>query len=339
MNVTDIVKALLNEDVKPITFKRSFTDTPLSGSITRRFNEILDSNPDLTDIIIALNIYPALVWNLNGQDIDRVTKQIANPDAGVRAIENVQNLIEKASGIKPSLMLERREAFYDSCRKTVDIINKAIDDVGDYPGSGELYRNILLTVIGRHNSGKISKFVLNKNIYDAISVMYMIVGNNLSDILDSVLDGYVFADEELAAVYHNTSLLLTEYNRILWYTKTSPDKAMKLLACKTEAEMLLITESDSKFCQAYLLAEYVKLIAGAIEMVRDFPRFGKEYYVILKMLLKAKRKNASDSDCAYEMGISVYSFSVKKRKALSVLGCILWGCDGDIFIKLLASEG
>ena len=139
-------------------------------------------------------------------------------------------------------------------------------------------------------------------------------------------------------VYHNTTLLLKEYNRILWYAQTSDDKAMKLLNCGSEKEMIEITESDGKFCQAYLIVEYAKLISGAVEMVREFPIYGEEYYKILMSILDSKQQKVRDEMLAQKIGMSTYTYSVKKRRALAVLGSILWGCDGDTFVRLLTSE-
>lgn len=160
-------------------------------------------------------------------------------------------------------------------------------------------------------------------------------GEEIEELLDVILSGAVLSDDEMAYVYHNITLLLKEYNRIVWRANNSDDRALRLLSCETEDEMLEITSKDEKYRQAYLIVEYIKFINGAIEMVKSFPVNGKEYYDIIKTIVDLKPQNISDEVSSRELGMSTYTYSVKKRRALSVLSSILWGCDGDAFVRLL----
>ena len=161
------------------------------------------------------------------------------------------------------------------------------------------------------------------------------MGEEIEELLDVILSGAVLSDDEMAYVYHNITLLLKEYNRIVWRANNSDDRALRLLSCETEDEMLEITSKDEKYRQAYLIVEYIKFINGAIEMVKSFPVNGKEYYDIIKTIVDLKPQNISDEVSSRELGMSTYTYSVKKRRALSVLSSILWGCDGDAFVRLL----
>lgn len=338
MDIVEVVRKLMSVDTKSIILYRLFIDSEISISLKKRLNDLLEDTPELTDMVIALVIYPALVWNLKGKEINSVMERISEANTEVRALEDTQELLVKASGIQPKLLLEKREAYFSACETLVNLIEDGIEKIQSFPGDGETYYSILRSIVGKQEGPFLSRFIIDKNYRKAISILHDLCANDLTGLLDVILDGYVVDDEELMLVYHNTALLLKEYNRILWYARTSDDKAMRLLSCGSEAEMIALTESDDKFCQAYLIAEYAKLITGAVELVKEFPVYGKEYYSILSGILEATPQKVKDETLAKKIGMSTYTYSVKKKRALSVLGCALWGCDSDTFIRLLTAK-
>ena len=338
IDVNAVVHEMMSIDTGSLILYRLFTASDAVAVIKRRMNDILEDSPEMTDVVLALAVYPALVWNLKGKEIRSVMERISTENTEVQALKATQKLLVKASGVEPSLFLERRQAYFDACEAFIKILDKKIEKVREFPEGGEALYTVLQATIGKEAARPMTRFYVNKNLRKAIEVLYNLCGTELTPYLNVILNGQVVDDEELKAVYHNIALLLKEYNKILWYAEASDDKAMQLLSCKSAEDMYDLTESDGKYRDAYLIAEYVKLIAGAVELVKEFPVYGEEYYEILSGILDSKPQKIKDEALARKAGMSTFTYSVKKRRALAVLGCALWGCDSDTYIRLLASE-
>lgn len=335
MDITEIVKSIMSTDVEELNFSRSFSRNPVSTLMTRRLNELIAKFPDLQDTAIALIIYPALQWMLGGKNIDAVMSRLCNDDEGLSRLGNVQEILSNVTTVQPKLLLKNRTAYFEPCEKLISLIDSTIAKITDYPDTGKVYEELLRVFTNPNIEIFPSKYTINKHFKDAVTLFHEMQGEEIEELMDSILSGITYSDSELAYVYHNIDMLLKEYNRMVWRAHNSDDRAMQLLSCKSEEEMLEITKYDDMYCQAYILVEYIKFISGAVEMVKSFPNGGIEYYSILKGIIELKSQKLSDEAIARELGLSTYSFSVKRRRALSVLGSILWGCDGDTFVKLL----
>lgn len=334
MDIRDVVKSIMETDVQAFVLYRSMTNYRSSVIITRRLNELIADEPDLQDVAVALAIYPALKWSMHGADADVVMSRMCKSDEELRRLGNVQKVLVAATGFEPRFLLENRKRYFDACSELIRLLEKAIKKVGEYPNVGKVYQSILKLFL-MDSKEEPTKYIVNRYVKDAVRLVYECYGEEIEELLDVILSGAVLPDDEMAYVYHNITLLLKEYNRIVWRANNSDDRALRLLSCETEDEMLEITSKDEKYRQAYLIVEYIKFINGAIEMVKSFPVNGKEYYDIIKTIVDLKPQNISDEVSSRELGMSTYTYSVKKRRALSVLSSILWGCDGDAFVRLL----
>lgn len=337
VGLKDVIKNIMEMDVPELVFLRSFTQHPSSVLIMRRYNELVASNPDLQDIVTAFAVYPALKWAQKAEDIDAVMARVCSSDANAQRLINVQKALSDVTGYEPKLMLNNRKRYFEASRKLTWRLEHLVEQIRDFPGEGEIYANILGIMLG-DTTADVSKYMTNQYAKAAMELAYDCAGKEIDGLVDDVLTGIVQSDDEMSLIYHNIDILLREYNRILWHTQNSDDRAMRLLACESEEEMLKITEHDEKYRQAYLIVEYIKLINGAIEMVKTFPVNGQEYYDIIRTVIELKPKRISDEAAAERVGMSTYSFSVKKRRALSVLSTILWGCDGDTFVRFLTDK-
>lgn len=335
MDIKEIVKSIITTDVEALSFFRSFSHSPVSTIMTRRLNELLVEAPDLQDTAIALVIYPALQWMLSGKEIDEVMSRLCEENEDLVRLGKIQEIISNVTDIQPKLLLENRKNYFQTCEKLISLINHAIEQISKYPDTGTHYEELLRLFVNPNGKHFPSKYTINKHFKDAVILLDEMHGAEIESLMDGVLSGISYSDAELDYVYHNIGLLLREYNRVVWRAHNFDDRATQLLACKNEEEMLEITQYDKMYRQAYILVEYIKFISGAVEMVKSFPNGGHEYYSILKGIIEFKPLKLSDEAVARELGLSTYTFSVKKRRALSILGSILWGCDGDGFVKLL----
>lgn len=337
VGLKEVIKNMMEMDVPELTFMRSFTQHSSSVLIMKRYNELIAENPDLQDIVTAFAVYPALKWAQKAENIDAVMARVCASDQNAQRLINVQRALADVTGYEPKLRLCNRKKYFEASRKLTWRLEHLVEQIRDFPGEGEVYANILSIMLGNEKAD-VSKYMTNQHAKAAMELAYECAGREVDALVDDVFTGIVQSDDEMSLIYHNIDILLREYNRILWHTQNSDDRAMRLLACESEEEMLKITEHDDKYRQAYLIVEYIKLINGAIEMVKTFPANGEEYYRIIKTVIELKPKRISDEVAAEHVGMSTYSYSVKKRRALSVLSAILWGCDGDTFVRFLTDK-
>lgn len=338
MDAREIIKKILSEDNLDFNIYRSFLGSnPISTLIVRRANDVIENIPETQDTIIALLLYPALKWILNAKEVDCIMGNICYEDEAIEQLKKVQGIIKNTTGISANLLLKKRDAYFGACETLVNLIDKIIDDISTYPYNGLVYSEILTSTISSSPVTVPSKHYVNKYFEDMVYLVSTRYGDQITKVLDEILSGKMQSDDELNYVYHNIDLLMREYTKIVWMARVSNDKALRLLACKTEAEMLEITKKDDTYRQAYVIVEYIKFIRSAVELVKSFPNGDNDYYTILKSLVDVKPGKNNNSVIAKELGMSYYSFSSKKRRALGILSAVLWGCDGDIFVRFLTT--
>ena len=335
MNEFQVAKAISESDSGQYKYYRMFVNNPASRVIYRRVNELLDTSPeiDVSDTALALLIYPAVKWSLKGKNIDFLLSQVQE-EKELQSLQHAQELIRSTIGYSPALLLENRKKYFEMAQTLISMVDEIIEAVSSYPEGGQIYRKILQAFT--NNRSEVNKYFINTYLDKTLIFTRRIWGSQITEVIDGLMSGYIPPDEEKEKLYHNISRLLVEYNRILWQCKNSPDKAMRLLACTDDEQMMRITQSDDIYSQGYLIVEFTKLIRASIEIVREFPKRGEIYYQIITSLVEQTR--VPDRDIARKLGISSYAFSVKKREALAALGTILWGCDGDLFFELLTKK-
>ena len=334
MDIKQIVQEMIARDKIEMNIYRCFLVGDLSGVVLRRMNDLIQAEPDMLDCVMSFLLYPAIKWMLSAEKVSEVAGKFCGEST--TKMNKAQELLTQASGIKATLLLERRACYFASCREFCATIDRITEEIGKYPNEGVNYAKALRATLDE--SVSMSKHLYNKNISEAFRLVYATYNDDLSHLLDQILTGEVITNDEMQFVYHNVGLLLEEYEKVLWMAKISGDKSLRLLACETEEEMLRITQKDETYRQAYVVAEYIKFIRASVEVVKDFPGKDKDYYTILSQLLELKPEKKPDSDIAKELNMSCYSYSVKKRKALRLLGAVLWGCESDVFVRFLTEE-
>lgn len=342
MNIESIVTAMIAENGENIHVYRTFMATKYSSCVAKRFTEVIEKAPQCTDLVMLMAVYPALKWTMQCEDITSLMANVVDTDKPIRDLIAAQGLITSASGLKPKLMLAQRAKYFDACREVIKIIQQAVANMGKFPGEGILYKNALLKIMHEEqDEGKkgkdMSRYTINKYLPEALRILYDQCHKAIDPYIDIVLDGYTPDEDEITEQYHDIEALLLEYNKITWHFKSIGDKAVKLLHCGSVDEMLAVTEQDEQYYDAYLIAEYIKMISGAVEIVKRFPIYGERFYTILRPMLETPPQYTTLSDRASEVGMSPFLYSVNKRKALSVLGCALWGCDADTYVRLLTA--
>lgn len=335
MMLEEILAQMIEKD-RGYVFYRSYSQNPRAKTATKRCNEIMASKPELQGVVVAFNLMPVIRWLLNkARHLDEIMDKVYSDDRCAGRLAGVQKMLVSVSGEEPSLFFSRREKYYKNCETLLALIENELEHLKEYPAKGKTYYEILFSLYMSDTSATtVSNYILNKSFENAISLVYEDIGDEIDRILDEIIEDEPCTTAELAYLYHNVDVLIREYARIAWEAGKSDDKALQLLSCKSEEEMLRITHKDQKYEQAYLLVEYIKTIKGAVNLVHQFPG-GDDYFSVLTATFKFRPQGYTDQDIADILEMSTYSYITKRKRAYTVLGAILWGHTGNAFITIL----
>lgn len=348
--IDNFIHQILESPWEGFAFYRSFLPQIKNmGVVTCRMNELLVESPETTDVILCFYLYPVLKWALELKEPNVIMqlflKNRTNTNTNGKEVERlvkIQKLIQKITERHSHFTIENRNSFFSSCEELVELIESIIEWIFTFPEYGERYNSVLKIFTSNSKTGEgqdiPSAYFINRDIKCAVQLVTDWWGEKLSKNLSKVLTGNIIANDEFESVYHNISLLLKEYYKILWQAKYSTDKALQLLSCNNMEELQEFGANTSQFQQADSIVNYIKFIRGAIEAVKDFPGFGEEYYQILIAITELKSNLLSDSEIAFRLGMCPSTYSFKKRSAISVLEFVLWGTDIDGFLRLLTDK-
>lgn len=346
--INQIITNLIEIDIDDYWFYRSFIEHSDKkngiGSLRNQMNSLMTECPETINVILGLYLYPVVKWIVKYKDIQLKAEHFTSKNfSSVWRFFEIQNILREVSGIYSKLQLPNRTEYFAICEEFLSFIDSMYNSIISCPDFSCQCESVLSLFLNRPIDANIKKnYATNYGIRLFSKKVILLVTDCYKKEFDTFMEKLLIDDSLVAqdqySIYHNTEKLLSEYNRILWKTQNFSDKAVQLLNCKNALEMDDITQSDEKYSQANLIVEYIKVIYVAIESVKDFPVFGKEYYKILSFLTNYKKQGLSDKEIAVQLQMSDFSYSVKKRRALSVLSSILWGGDMDTFIKLLTSR-
>lgn len=348
LKIDELIDAII-EDTQSTSFRRTYLDCDFSIVIMNMMNTVLDESPDMHDTVLALSILPALRWLTKASSLDNVIDEVygSKNEGELTRLSAIQKILTNLTGETPSLMLSKRKGFFVACNELVTLLTNAILSVKEYASSGnKVYKCLTPFLSSKYYEG-VSKYSYTNHFSEAVGLVHSYCEGKIEELLDEILfspASIVSDDPEEAYLYHNMDLLMREYNKIIWEAEISADPSMKILAvsakkpAELEAQIENITESMKKYSQAYLLVEYVRLITGAIELIKSFPRYGNDYYQILKYLIIDRHYSDNGSDVAAHLGISTSTYYTRRRRAISVLGSVLWGSDASCFMQIVTED-
>ncbi|MEG1925382.1 MAG: hypothetical protein RR415_06515, partial [Ruthenibacterium sp.] len=293
-------------------------------------------------VAFSLLAYPAVKWSLTAKEtellINHFELERANgkTNSEIVRLEKIQKALVNASGLSPNLHLRKREKYFKYCQELITAIDCGIASLHSLGANGSEYGNVLTEFFTSSTVNALSRHRIKRYMGDAIAALSEQCGETIDAAFDLLVQDDTPRAAELAYLYHNVDLLLTEYARILWKSKGSADSAMQLLSCKDARAMHRVTKQEGKYAEAYLIVEYVKLIHNAIEQLRQFPHDGEKYYEIVMAIIDGKPQSLTGEQVAQKMNVTSFTFSTRRRNAFSVLGCILWGHDIKPFLDLLS---
>lgn len=317
MKITDVVKSIVNTD-QPVcpNLSRSFLQSDYALLIVRRLNEFLQQYPEMRDVVFMIAAYPAIKWVLEAEKSGEALLRLLVDKNNAALFHQSRAVAENISEMNLNALVECRREYLSACRTLVVAIEDALTKIGTYPDRGGKYQDILGVALGVSNTTKkeASRYNINKYFPDALKLMHHCMIEE-SITVNKVLSGALPSDEKNTSIYHNVIQLLQEYTQLLWLSKNSKESVW----------------GPAK--------QYLEIFDEVINCIREFPAAGNIYYDIAQTIIKLKPLGIPDEIAAERLEMSTYTYSVKKRRTLLVLGSMLFCCEGDIYMKLLLDKG
>lgn len=317
---------------------RSFFNVQKCRTATNIVNRLFENEPELEPTLLALSLLPVMDWMLGAKNLDAMSSVVfGHVSDNIMVLDRTKELIADILDGRPRLTLQRREEYFNHLTEIVQYVKSKIVALGSFPKRGKTYAALIryfylgestdIVTITAHN--------INNFLPDAIRVLHSMMRERISELVGSVLLDTVPDDQdtELQYVYHNTMILLEEYAKIKWSAQNADDKAVQLLACDTQEEMLKLTESDTKYSQAYIIVQYIILIHNAIERLQTFPM--PEVYTVVKASIEKKQMQYSDSDIAIMLKMPMTKYRMLVRAGMAALSAELYGTDCNVFLDML----
>ena len=319
-------------------FSRAFLLVPKNRTAVNLVNRMFETEKEMEPTLITLSLMPVLIWMRGAEDLDKISNTIYESDKDIELLNRSKRLISDILGDEPMLIMEKRKAYFERLNALVDFVIDKIDNVvGAYPTGGNHFADMLgYFYLGRSPQYSVTAYTIKAYLPDAIRILHRVAGNEINKRMEGLFQSYSTdgGNEELEFAYHNISLLLEEYTKIKWAAQNCDDKAVRLLACNNEAEMLKVTESDSRYWQADTIVQFITLIHNAIVRLKEFPAPG--LYKVVCTMLDEKRKGHTDAEIAYCLDMPICKYRKQARIAMAVLSAELFGIDCDIFLDVLS---
>lgn len=217
------LSSILSSEGIVVNINRTFiaynNGTNRNRVFARCANRMAQKGTDEKFVVIALMCYPALNWILKARDIDAMIEQLhdMDTDGSVRNISEIQSLLENSTGyVKPRLHLEMRKLFFARCQQLVDAVDDAMNRA--------VFRSAQPCKPARIS---LAMAMLRGSILDSDPVSAVMIRNNFDGIIEDIAkvggeaikelvlqlapnEGMV-QGAEAAYLYHNTEVLLREY--------------------------------------------------------------------------------------------------------------------------------
>lgn len=335
-----LAEAVFSEEGS-VCFHRTFVDFGESDRtrvLIRYANQAVEEGGTVAAAAKAVMIYPAIKWLLKAEKIEAVLAALT-PEAECGAfgrLVGMQSMLVRMNGEKPELRLQMRQCFFERCRALADTVFSAVTQSVYRKATRKSVMRPQLAMLllgeddGVSGKGAISAHGIKTYYMEIIRAVAEQSGEEIRALMKELMPDTGPKTAELAVLYHNTELLLREYARIV---SGYHDDGEMLLASMGSGESRY---TERKCEQSVLLAEYIKLIRGAVEMTADFPGDRGETHKVLNALVSDDGVQKTDAELAQDIFLSTSAFSREKHRALTILGAVLWGCDANVLLDMLA---
>jgi len=337
-----LINAIFSADVgTPMEYSKTFYKFGPGGdknrSIAALATEASKISEECAAVVKAVILLPVLQWLREARSIDDVIENL--PD-DVQDNEEFSGLIEVQRQLlgftdKPEIRLENRTRFFENCQRLEDVISSSLKKCMAAANTPSKFKRCLLckAMLTGDFSDKdtedreaLSRRAIQHSFVSIIQEMADRDGEIISDYLSYLIPKEWMCNAENSVLYHNMDALMSVYRKIL---ETYEEDGEWIL------EHASSYKNPEKLCDPRVqVAEYIKLIRSAVAMIEKFPGDNKNACDILSLLLDQQNEIFSDAEIALAVGIPLSCFNREKRKALIILGTILWGMDVNSILSL-----
>jgi len=148
---------------------------------------------------------------------------------------------------------------------------------------------------------------------------------------------YNFENRENDKIYHNTKLLIKLYSKVLWRMSNSIMEMETECYLSNGSELFDVINTlidvdprvdklriESRLQSIEDSKSIIELIDRALILLKNYPDDGERYYEILNKSYLVFVKY-SENEMLESLNISRSTFFREKKKAVTLLGVILWG--------------
>ncbi|MDO4566471.1 MAG: hypothetical protein Q4B42_03995 [Oscillospiraceae bacterium] len=138
--------------------------------------------------------------------------------------------------------------------------------------------------------------------------------------------------------YHNAKSLVEIYAKVMWglensyleYDETCAqfgyegiNEALDFLSLGISEDLSGLGVEDRARSMVFT-RELIKLVDRSMLALKDYPKYGEEYFEIIQDMYLLKYRYSED-EIIEKLDVSRSTFYRKKKEALSMLGVVLWG--------------
>lgn len=338
----------------PRPFVRTFSTAQRCKWSPTVVNTYIRERPDAYKPLSIFLLSPLLSWLANAETTQNLISDYAigrtsqgNANDNAFFITHVQDIILASCGFNPRMKLtEARELPFLQISKTAKHIHEAVVEIADWIAAVEqsdTAGRVLLTLYSEAEGQSIqTRYARNKYLTKCFDRLVDFYGAQLSDDYDRLTVKAPVPDlGKYSYAYHDVRVLLREYQRVVWEAQQSRDPAMQFFATPDNPDIYKDIElPDEKYSQAYNIAEILKIVQGAAELLKTYPGGPMPYAIINDILTRAQSGDdirMAAKDNADRVGVGVDNYVYKKNVAFTLLGLILWGGTIDDMISLLTA--
>lgn len=328
------------KEQKELYFRRFVSDNSLSRMMGKRCSALMKEKPVFENMLIGLIAYPALKWQLNTQSVLEIIERILSAEKyteeSVR-LRGTRTVVESVAQCPLEDIPKNKREFLRSCRRITDMVEQISKTVITCPGDGYIY-DAIMKVFMTADDIVPTRYYIDLCFSDFIRMLHNEYGptfdEEVSKIRTCPLEN-VFMSRSVESKRNNAAMaLLKEFSCLRWRISTfceDPDYYLNADEDVLKAKF----ERDKSFREMYLIIQYFRLLDELVAIVGEFPYEGEDYVSVLDSVISDKPKKKPDLAICQKLSMSTFSFSIKRRRAMMLLGEALNGTNIDYYLDFM----
>lgn len=306
----------------PEVFRLIPTRSPHKRSATRTINRLVFEEPEMMATVCVLISYPTQKWAMTARKemgIENSTKFTSDLEGMFGTVVKELNEIREVAGIVPMLSESDYTYCIDKSDRLLDLADEAFEWLKEMPSSGEkMYR--ALSEVHSFSGEPVSNYEFSRYYVPALKAVHFRYGGQFRELVDDLCTIPWWSDAEYRKAYHNAKTMVRIY------------PAMKHLYAGNED---IAYEWDDRKIQRHSDGlMLLRRIEHAAAMVREYPDGGESMYAVLS----AYMEGCSIEETKKKAGMSYEKSQYTGRRAINLMGILLWGYSTERVIGCILKE-